>query len=165
MKPVYAVATGELNNISRLQQEKVQTWLGKQIFEIAPRGSVTPLLYTPTSASMMRWGDPAVLDEDEKLDRVLVPIMLYNARVRLTALERIVDDNSTGKEGANSKDLNRDLRHEIMTVAHCMQLPHANRADTMRNVRRRAYWPSAELSVSYYCDTCAVCLADRRPEV
>ena len=74
LKTVYAVATGELTDISRLEQDKVQAWLGKQIFAIAPRGSVTPLLYTPASASMMRWGDPAVLDEDEKLDRVLVPI-------------------------------------------------------------------------------------------
>ena len=121
LKTVYAVATGELNNISKLQQEKVQTWLGKQIFAIAPQGSMTPLLYTPAPASMMRWGDPAVLDEDEKLDRVQVPIIPYNAQVRLTTLERIVDDDSTGKEGANSEDLNRDLRHEIMTVAHCMR--------------------------------------------
>ena len=80
-------------------------------------------------------------------------------------MEHMVDEDSIGKAGANSEDLSRDLRHDIMNVAHCMQLPHANRADTMHNVRRMAYWPSAELSVSYFCDTCAVCLANRRPEV
>ena len=48
----------------------------------------------------------------------------------MTTLERIVDDDSVGRADINSDDLERDLRHEIMAVAHCMQLPHANCADT-----------------------------------
>ena len=39
---------------------------------------------------MKRWGDPAVLVGDEKLDRVLVPLIPKDARVKMTVLENIV---------------------------------------------------------------------------
>ena len=128
LKHVYAVATGDGEDMLSLTRGQIQPWIGKQIFLIAPPGSQQPLLYTPASASMKRWGDPAVLGSDEKLDRVLVPLVPKDARVTMTVLESIAVKGTT----TVADELHRTLRHEIMMITHAMQMPHASRADTMK---------------------------------
>ena len=88
MKIVYAVATGSDDDTLPMMKEQIQPWIGKQIFAIAPPGSKKPLLYTPASASMKRWGDPAVLTNDEKMNRVLVPLIPLDARIKMTMVEQ-----------------------------------------------------------------------------
>ena len=75
LKSVYAVATGHDKDMLPLLTGQISPWIGKQIFPVAPPGSKYPLLYTPASAAIKRWGDPAVLEAGERMNRVLVPLM------------------------------------------------------------------------------------------
>ena len=165
LKHVYAVATGDDTDMLPLTKGQITPWLGKQLFAIAPPGCTAPLLYTPASASMKRWGDPAVLSADEKLDRVMVPLVPKDARIKMTVLQNITADGDT--EAMDDKQygeaLHRSLRHELMTICHATQLPHASKADTMKVLRTMAYWPSAERDVEKFSDTCDTCLANRDP--
>ena len=149
MENVYEVATGDDNDMLPMVKGQIQPWIGKNIFAIAPPGSKQPLLYTPASASMKRWGDPAVLTNDEKMNRVLVPLIPLDARIKMIMLEQIVVAGTTTVDD----DLHRTLRTEIMTITHAMQLPHASRMDTMKALRNMAYWPLAETDVQRFCDT------------
>ena len=159
LQHVYAVATGDDAEILPMLKAQITPWLDKQVFAIIPPGAVEPLLYTPASASMKRWGDPAVLSADEKLDRVLVPLVPKDAQVKITMLEKLIVDGET----TEGEEQHRSLRHELMMVCHAMQLPHASRADTMKALSAMIYWPSAETDVEKFCDTCEVCLANRNP--
>jgi hypothetical protein len=109
--------------------------MGTQIFAIMPPKGGRPLLYTPASTSMVRWGDPAVLDKDEQLHKVLVPMIPMDVQAKLTSLEPIVEGGTTKYD-----EMHRDLRHDIMVMAHAFQQPHAGRAATMHAVRQMAYW-------------------------
>ena len=100
-----------------------------------------------------------MLAADEKMDRVLVPLIPNNAQVKLTVLEHIAAEGST----TTRDELHRTLRHELLMICHAMQSPHPSRTDMMKALRTMAYWPSAEMDVQYFCDTCAVCLANRSP--
>ena len=159
LQHVYAVATGDDAEVLPMLKAQITPWLDKQVFAIIPPGAVEPLLYTPASASMKRWGDPAVLSADEKLDRVLVPLVPKDAQVKITMLEKLIVDGET----TEGEEQHRSLRHELMMVCHAMQLPHASRADTMKALSAMIYWPSAETDVEKFCDTCEVCLANRNP--
>ena len=156
---------GDDKDILPLVKGQITPWIGKQLFAIAPPGCTEPLLYTPASASMKRWSDPAVLSDDEKLDRVLVPLVPKDAKIKMTVLQNITADGDT--EAMDDKQygeaLHRSLRHELMMICHAMQLPHASRADTMQALRAMAYWPSAGKDVETICDTCDTCLANRDP--
>ena len=83
---------------------------------------------------MKRWGDPAVLSADEKLSRVLVPLIPKDARVKVTMLENItVDVNREALDDLQyCEALHKSLRRELMMICHAMQPPHASRADTMK---------------------------------
>ena len=158
LSTVYAVATGNTDGLEPLVKEQVSAWLGKHIFAIKPPLGDQPLLYTQASTSVIRWGDPAVLDKDEQLHKVLVPMIPEDVKAKLTSLEPIVAGGTT-----KCDEMHRDLRHDIMIMAHAFQQPHAGRAATMRTVRTMSYWPSAELDIHYFCNTCAECLANRKP--
>ena len=142
-----------------LVKGQITPWLGKQVFAVAPPGSIYPLLYTPASAAIKRWGDPAVLTADERMNRVLVPLIPRNAQIKLTMLTKIIAKN----DAEDGHDQHRSLRHELMMICHAMQQPHASRAATMKGLRAMAYWPSAETDVERFCDTCDECLANRSP--
>ena len=142
-----------------LVKGQIQPWIGKQTFAIAPPGAKESLLYTPAPAPMKQWGDPAVLTNDKKMNRVLVPLIPLDARIKMTMLEQIVVAGTTTVDD----DLHRTLRTEIMTITHAMQLPHASRVNTIKALRNMAYWPSADTDVQRFCDTCGVCLANRNP--
>ena len=159
LKSVYAVATGHEKDMLPLLKGQITPWIGKQIFSVVPPGSKCPLMYTPASAAIKRWGDPAVLEAGERMNRVLVPRIPSNAQVKLTVLTKIIadDDAEIGHEQ------HRSLRHELMMICHTMQQPHASRAGTMKGLRVMAYWPSAETDVEQFCDTCDECLANRSP--
>ena len=160
MRTVYAVATGNTDGLEPLVKDQVNAWMGKQIFAIMPPKGDRPLLYTPASTSMVRWGDPAVLDKDEQLHKVLVPMIPMDVQAKLTSLEPIVEGGTTKYD-----EMHRDLRHDIMVMAHAFQQPHAGRAATMHAVRQMAYWPSAEEDVKRFCDSCAECLSHRKPAI
>ena len=91
MSTVYSVATGDTDGLEPLVKEQVNAWMGKQIFAIMPPKDDRPILYTPASTSIMRWGDPAVLDKDEQLHEVLVPMILADVKAKFTSLEPIVE--------------------------------------------------------------------------
>ena len=74
---------------------QITPWLGKQTFAIIPPGATEPLLYTPALASMKRWGDPAVLAADEKLDKVQVPMIPKDAQVKMTMLDKFIAEGET----------------------------------------------------------------------
>ena len=67
LKSVYAVATGHDKDMLPLLKGQITPWIAKQIFAVAPPGSTHPLLYTPASAAIKRWGDPAVLTADSRV--------------------------------------------------------------------------------------------------
>ena len=157
---VYTVAIGELDGVDRLVIERVQSWLDNKIFAICPPGADIPLLYTPASSKFLRWGDPAVLDADERLDTTLVPIVPNACQISLLNLTPIAkaDDD-------NTHDQFRDLRHSILMLAHGLQSPHANRVTTLTRVRRMAAWQEIERDVKAHCDQCDTCLTERDPLV
>ena len=102
LKSVYAVATGHDKDMLPLLKGQITRtpWIGKQIFAVAPPGSKHPLLHTPASAAINRWGDPAVLAAGERMNRVLVPLIPRNAQAKLTVLAKIIvsDDAGIGHE-------------------------------------------------------------------
>ena len=61
LKHVYAVATGNDDDMLPLLKGQIAPWLGKQVFAITPPGCTEPLQYTPVSASMKRLGRPGSL--------------------------------------------------------------------------------------------------------
>ena len=117
LKSVYAVAMGHDKDMLPLLTGQISPWIGKQIFPVAPPGSIYPLLYTPASAAIKRWGDPAVLEAGERMNRVLVPLIPSNARVKMTVLTKIIAD----AEAEVGHDQHRSLRHELMMICHAMQ--------------------------------------------
>ena len=90
LRHVYAVTTDGDEHILTMLKGQITLWLGKQIFAIIPPGAEEPLLYTPASASMKRWGDPAVLSADERLDRMLVPLIPKDAQIKMPMLDKFI---------------------------------------------------------------------------
>ena len=156
LQEIYWVATNETHDIHPLVKARIQPWLGTLIFPICPPGSTVPLLYTIASCKLMRWGDPAVITEDERLDLTLVPIIPANCKVKLTALVSIAKDHDD-----TDHEQYRDLRQDILQAAHALTQPHHSKARTSLNAKAMAYWPDLEKHVEKFYQTCDACLADR----
>ena len=160
LKHVYQVATNDFKDIDKVVKERIMSWIGKIIFPICPPGSPIPLLYTPASCKLMRWGDPFVLANDERLDLKLVPVIPDKCKIKLTDLTPIAHDHDD-----STHEQYRDLRHEILSSAHTLVSPHNSKAKTSLNVRRIAIWPGMEDDVAYFVKTCSSCLPERNPLV
>ena len=139
LKHMYAVATGDDKDMLPLLKGQITPWLGKQLFAIAPPGCTEPLLYTPAPASIKRWGDPAVLSADEKLNRVLVSLVPKDARIKMTVLQNITAHGDT--EAMDDKQyggaLHRSLTHELMAICHAVQLRANAIAVGLRSAKSR----------------------------
>ena len=157
LQHIYAVATDNCPDMCAIAKRRIQSWLGKVIFPICPPGSSVPLLYTMASCTLVRWGDPAVIADDDRLDLTLVPIIPANCKVRLTNLTPISKDHDDSEH-----EQYRDLRHDILLASHGLVKPHNSVAHTLSNVKRMAYWPKLQQSVTYFCDTCSHCLSNRK---
>ena len=113
MAKLYEFATNPTSKkIAPLEKKHMQLWIGKKVFVITPPKAEKPLLYTTASDLIVRWADRSILDAEQQLHRVLVPIIPAGTMVNITGIDPICD--TTDKDSW----VCQDLRKEIILIAH-----------------------------------------------
>lgn len=106
-------------------------------------------LYTPASVMMCTMEDPK---STELMHRLLVPVIPAGVKLQLSTASSTVDDDDP------TSDTYRDLRHDIMLLAHAGHTPHLSVEGSITAAVHMGWWDGMEEKMRKFIRSCPECI-------